>query len=103
IARNVLIVVGVVLTLYLIYLLRRPLGWIVVAMFLAVALSGPVNWVQRHTGRRGLGILLTYLGLLLVPVGIGALVVPPVVTGGNDPAHNAARHAVHLHNFCPRN
>ena len=103
IARNVLIIVGVVLTLYLIYLLRRPLGWIVVAMFLAVALSGPVNWVQRHTGRRGLGILLTYLGLLLVPVGIGALVVPPVVTGGNDLANNAPRYAADLQNFVQRN
>ena len=41
----VLIVVCVVLTLYLIYLLRRPLTWIFIAGFLAIALSGPVNFL----------------------------------------------------------
>jgi len=103
VVRNVLIVVAVVLTLYLIYLLRRPLGWIVVATFLAIALSGPVNWLHRRTGRRGPAILLTYLGLLLVPFGIGALVVPPVVTGGNDLANNAPRYAADLQDFVQRN
>jgi predicted PurR-regulated permease PerM len=101
--RTVLIIVAVVLSLYVLYLLRRPIGWLLVAAFIAVALSGPVNWVHRRTGRRGLGILLTYLGLLLVPFGIGALVVPPVVTGGNDLANNAPRYAADLQDFVQRN
>ena len=33
----------VVLALYLIYLLRKPIGWLLIATFLAIALSGPVN------------------------------------------------------------
>ena len=41
--RVVVIVTTVVLTLYLIYLLRQPLTWIFIAGFLAIALSGPVN------------------------------------------------------------
>jgi predicted PurR-regulated permease PerM len=103
VVRNVLIVVGVVVTLYLIYLLRRPIGWIVVALFLAVALSGPVNWLQRRIGRRGIAIALTYLGLLLVPFGISAIVVPPVVTGANDLAEDAPQYAADLQDFVQRN
>jgi predicted PurR-regulated permease PerM len=101
--RNVLIVVAVVLTLYLLYLLRRPLGWIVIATFLAIALSGPVNWLHIRIGRRGPAIAMTYVALLLVPVAIGAIVVPPVVTGGNDLANNAPRYASDVQDFVQRN
>ena len=48
--RTMLIVVGVVLALYLIYLLQKPLTWLVVAAFIAVAMSGPVNLLQRRCG-----------------------------------------------------
>ena len=48
IARNVLVVAGVVLVLYLIYLLRRPIGWLLGALFLTIALSGPVNVLSRR-------------------------------------------------------
>ena len=37
----VLTVVACVLALYLIYLLRKPLTWIFIAGFIAIALSGP--------------------------------------------------------------
>jgi predicted PurR-regulated permease PerM len=103
ILRNVLIVLGVVLTLYLLYLLRRPLGWLVIATFLAIALSGPVNWLHQRVGRRGPAIALTYLALLLVPVAIAAIVVPPVVTGGNDLANNAPKYAADLQDFVQKN
>jgi predicted PurR-regulated permease PerM len=103
ILRNVLIVLGVVLALYLVYLLRRPLGWLVIATFLAIALSGPVNWLHRRLGRRGPAIALTYIALLLVPIGIGAIVVPPVVTGGNDLANNAPRYAADVQDFVQKN
>jgi predicted PurR-regulated permease PerM len=101
--RNVLIVLGVVVALYVLYLLRRPLGWLVIATFLAIALSGPVNWLHRHLGRRGPAIALTYVALLLVPVALGAIVVPPVVTGANDLANNAPRYAGELQNFVQKN
>jgi predicted PurR-regulated permease PerM len=101
--RNVLIVVGVAITLYLLYLVRRPLGWLVIATFLAIAMSGPVNWLQRHLGRRGLAIALTYLGLLLMPVALGAIVVPPVVNGADDLANNAPRYAGDVQDFVQKN
>jgi predicted PurR-regulated permease PerM len=103
IARNVLVVVGVVLSLYLLYLLRRPLGWIVLAMFLAIAMSGPVNWLHRHIGRRGPSIAIAYIVLLLIPVALAGIVVPPVVTGGNDLANNAPKYASDLQRFVQRN
>ena len=101
--RNVLIVVAVAIVLYLLYLLRKPLGWIVVATFLAIAMSGPVNFIQRHIGRRGIAIGLAYLGLLLIPVGLGAIIVPPVVTGANDLANDAPRYAGDVQRFVQRN
>jgi predicted PurR-regulated permease PerM len=78
VVRTVLIVVLVVLSLYLIYLLRTPLSWLVIALFLAIALSGPVNLLHRHMPR-GLAILIAYLALILIPLGIAALVLPPLV------------------------
>ena len=101
--RNVLIIVAVAITLYLIYLLRRPIGWIVVATFLAIAMSGPVNFLHRHLGRRGIAIGLSYIGLLLVPVGLGAIILPPVVTGANDLANDAPRYAADVQDFVQKN
>ncbi|MEA2226921.1 MAG: hypothetical protein QOF04_551 [Solirubrobacteraceae bacterium] len=101
--RNVLIVVGVLLALYVAYLLRRPLGWIVVATFVAIALSGPVNWLQERRVRRGVAILITYAGVLLIPVAIGSIVVPPVVRGGNDLAESAPQYARDVQDFIARN
>ena len=76
VVRTVLIVVCIVLILYVIYLLRRPIGWLLVATFLAVALSGPVNVFNRYM-RRGFAIALVYLGLLAFPIALGAVIVPP--------------------------
>jgi predicted PurR-regulated permease PerM len=98
VARTVLTAVLVVLALYLLYLLRKPIGWLFIAMFLAIALSGPVNFLDRYM-KRGFAIALVYLGLLLVPVGIGAIVVPPIVNGGNDLAQNAPEYAQDVTDF----
>ena len=98
VVRTVLIVVAVLLCLYLIYLLRKPIGWLLIATFLAVALSGPVNLLHRRM-RRGFAIAIVYLGLLMIPVGIGALIVPPIVTGAEDLAQNAPQYAKDLTEF----
>jgi predicted PurR-regulated permease PerM len=86
--RVVLTVLLVVLTLYLIYLLRTPLTWIFIAGFLAIALSGPVNWLHRRTGRRGLAIAIVYVALILVPVLLAAILVPPLVEQLNNLVNN---------------
>jgi len=90
--RIVLVVVFVVITLYLLWLLRKPISWILIATFLAIALSPPVNWLSRRM-RRGLAIALTYVGLLAVPVLLIALLVPPLITEGNNFADNVPHYA----------
>jgi predicted PurR-regulated permease PerM len=100
--RTVLIVLCVVLTLYVIYLLRKPLGWLVVATFLAVAMSGPVNLLARRF-HRGLAIFLAYLGLLAIPVLLAAILVPPIVNGVNDLAAKAPEYAAEARDFVDKN
>src|SRR3954449_6865414 len=100
--RTVLIVVTVVLTLYLMYLLRRPIGWLLIAAFIATALAGPVNYLSRWI-RRGFAIALVYVGLLLVPIGIGFLVIPPVVTQVENFATNAPRYAQDARDYIEKN
>jgi predicted PurR-regulated permease PerM len=87
IVRIVLIVVAVAILLYLIYLVRKPLGWIFISVFLAVALSPPVNVLSRRM-RRGFAITIVYLTLLAIPVLLISLIVPPLVTEGNNFARN---------------
>src|SRR4051794_32662762 len=69
-----LVVVAVGLALYVIYRLRVPIGTLLLALFVAVALSGSVNALSRHM-RRGLAILLTYVAVIVIPLVILALLV----------------------------
>jgi predicted PurR-regulated permease PerM len=102
VARVVLIVLTILMTLYLVYLLRQPLTWIFIAGFLAIALSGPVNFLQRYM-KRGLAIALVYLGLILVPVAIGALLIPPIVEQLNNLINNLPQYARDLQEFVEEN
>ncbi|MGB2712385.1 MAG: AI-2E family transporter [Conexibacter sp.] len=91
VVRTVVIVLLVVAAIYVVYLLRTPLSWLVIATFLAIALSGPVNLLSRRMPR-GLAILIAYLGLILVPIGIAALVIPPLVRELTNLADNAPQY-----------
>jgi predicted PurR-regulated permease PerM len=102
IVRTVIVVVAVLLLLYLIYLLRRPIGWLLIATFIAVALSRPVNYLGRYM-RRGFAITIVYIGLLLVPIGIGALVIPPVISSVENFATNAPRYAEDARKYIEKN
>ena len=90
--RTVLIIVLVALALYVIYLVRKPISWLLIATFLAVALSAPVNLLSNHM-KRGFAITIVFLGLLAAPVAVGALVLPPIVNGTDDLARNAPAYA----------
>ena len=83
IVRIVLTVVCVAISLYLLYVLRQPISWILIAAFLAVALSPPVNVLARHM-RRGFAITIVFLGLLAIPIALIALIVPPLINEAND-------------------
>lgn len=100
--RTVLIVLLVVGILYLIWLLRTPLGWLVLAAFLAIALSGPVNLLSRRMPR-GLAIAVAYLCLVLIPIGLAAIVLPPVVREVSDLAKNAPHYVTDAQHWINHN
>jgi predicted PurR-regulated permease PerM len=102
IARTVLIVVGVLLILYVLYLLRKPVSWLVIAAFIAVAAAGPVSLLQRHM-KRGFAIAITYLVIILIPIGLGAALVPPLVSQAQDLADNAPSYAQDVEDYVHRN
>jgi predicted PurR-regulated permease PerM len=83
IVRVVATVVASAIALYLIYLLRTPIGWLCVATFVAVSVAAPVGLLERHMPR-GAAIALVYLTLILIPIGIGVILIPPAVTAGSD-------------------
>lgn len=95
ILRVVTIVLLVIGALYVIYLLRKPISWIVIASFIAVALSGPVNLMSRRFPR-GLAVLFAYLGLVLIPVGIAAIVIPPLVREATNLANDVPGYVTDL-------
>jgi predicted PurR-regulated permease PerM len=102
ILRIVLVIVGVVLSLYVLYLLRKPIGWIVLATFIAVAMSAPVNLLARHM-HRGLAIALAYLGLLAIPILLALILIPPIVNGVDDLAGKAPQYAADAQDYVQKN
>ena len=97
-----MIVFAAALVAYVVYLLRRPITWLFIAAFIALALAPPVRFLNRRM-RRGFAIAIVYIGLLLVPIGLGALVVPPVVTQAQHFVDNAPRYAKDVSNYIERN
>ncbi len=100
--RVALVVVAVVLTLWLMYLLRKPLTWIFIAGFLAVALSGPVSVLHRRM-RRGIAIAIVYMVTILTPFLLMGLLVPPLVTQANNLVQNLPEYAQQVTEFVNSN
>jgi predicted PurR-regulated permease PerM len=84
VARITLTVAGVLLLLYLLYIVRSVLILVFIAGFLALALGPAVDFFQRRGMPRSLAILSTYLSIFTAIVGVGLLIVPPVVNGVNN-------------------
>lgn len=83
VARAIATVIVSVVSLYVIYLLRTPILWLVLATLLAIAASGPVNLLAKRM-KRGAAIAIVYLCFLLIPAAFGALLLPPLVTSAVD-------------------
>jgi predicted PurR-regulated permease PerM len=65
--------------LYLTWELRQILRWLVVALFLAVALDPAVSWLSARRVPRSLAILVVFAVVILAFGALGVLVVPPLV------------------------
>jgi predicted PurR-regulated permease PerM len=102
IARTVVIAVAVLLSLYVVYLLRGPISWLIIAAFIAIAAAGPVNLLQRYM-KRGFAIAIVYLIIILIPIGLSALLVPPIVGEVEDLAANAPEYAQDVEDYVNKN
>jgi predicted PurR-regulated permease PerM len=96
--RTVLIVLTVIVAVYIIYLLRKPISWLVIAAFVAIAVSGPVAILSRHMPR-GLAIATVYLTLLAVPIVLAALLIPPLVGQAEDLAQDVPGYVQDVEDF----
>lgn len=102
ILRTIAAVVASALSLYLVYRLRTPLLWLVIATILAIAASGPVNLLARKM-RRGLAIAIVYMTIFLVPLAFGAALIPPLVNSAVDLARDAPAYAQDVQDQLERN
>jgi predicted PurR-regulated permease PerM len=72
------------LALLLVYLAWNVLSWIVIAIFLAMALNPAVEALERRGMKRLWAASLVFALALLTLTGIGFLVIPPLLTQVNE-------------------
>jgi predicted PurR-regulated permease PerM len=86
--RAILSVIGVVLAvaivLEVIWVTRSVIIWVLIALFLAMALNPAVEFLVRRGIRRGPAVGIVFVGAILVIVGIAATFVPTLVREVND-------------------
>ena len=78
--RVLLIVLCVAITLEVVWIARHVLAWVVIALFLALALNPLVNWIERRSGLgRGPAIAVAYLIVVVAIAGVGASFLPRLI------------------------
>ena len=86
--RAILTVIGVVLAaaivLQVLWVTRSVIIWVLIALFLAMALNPAVELLVRRGMRRGPAVGIVFVGAILVIVGIAATFVPTLVREVND-------------------
>ena len=87
--RTILVVLGIVISVWalvqVVMVTRQVITWVLVALFLAIALSPAVDWLQRKgIRRRGYAVALTSLAVAGVIALIGWLVIPHLVDQVNQ-------------------
>jgi predicted PurR-regulated permease PerM len=91
-ARDVLIVVGVVLAvalgLFLLFELRRVLVWLFLAVFFAAVLAPLVERVERSVKRRGLAVAIVVIAITVLLGGIAFAFAKPVISQSVEFAEN---------------
>jgi predicted PurR-regulated permease PerM len=78
-------IIAVAVVLEVIWIARHILTWIVIALFLTLALNPAVEWFQSHgLKRRGAAAAVTFLLAIAFIVAIGFTFVPTLVNQVND-------------------
>src|SRR5439155_10699253 len=89
--RTILAVFGLVIAVWahlpVVSLARHVLVWIVISLFLALAINPLVEWLQRRDlrglRRRGVATTVAFLLVLLAVAAVGALFIPTLVDNVN--------------------
>ena len=86
--RAILTVIGVVLAaaivIQVLWVTRSVIIWVLIALFLAMALNPAVEVLVRRGMRRGPAVGIVFVGAILVIVGIAATFVPTLIREVND-------------------
>jgi predicted PurR-regulated permease PerM len=85
----VVTVVASAFALYILYLVRQPISYILLALFIATATSPLVGALSRHM-KKGYAIAIVYAGILVLPILIVWILIGPLL-----------RSAAHLVNNLP--
>jgi predicted PurR-regulated permease PerM len=78
------ILLGVAIVLYVLWVARHVLSWLLIALFLALALNPAVELLQRRGLGRGTASGITFVVALAVVAGLGALFIPALVDQVNS-------------------
>jgi predicted PurR-regulated permease PerM len=78
-----LVVLGVMLGFWLLYLGRIALFSLFTAMVISTAIAPPVDWLRRRGLPVGAGVVLIYLLLIAGVAGVGLLVIPLLTVQGS--------------------
>jgi len=70
--------IGIILGLYLLYLISDIVLMLFIAVIIAAAIDGPVDWLAKHKVRRVFGTAIMYLAIFLLLALFFYLVLPPL-------------------------
>jgi predicted PurR-regulated permease PerM len=86
--RAVVVVLGIILSavaiIAFLFLAWRVITWILIALFLSLALNPAVEYFERRGLRRVVASILVFLLALVAFAGLGALLIPPLITQVED-------------------
>jgi predicted PurR-regulated permease PerM len=86
--RAVLVVLGIILAavgiIAFVFFAWHIITWILIALFLSMALNPAVEFFERHGLRRGIASLVVFVLALVAFSGLGALVLPPLISQIDD-------------------
>src|SRR3989344_5635552 len=77
--KTVLFTIGVLLGLWLIFLVKDIIILIFLSIIVVSALLKPVEWLHSKRVPRTFAVIITYLGLVLIISGIVSVMIPPLV------------------------
>ena len=91
------VLLGVAIALWVVWVAHRVITWVLVALFLALALNPAVRFLQTHgLRRRGAAAAVIYLAAMGVAALMAALFIPPLVDQADGLAEAAPQYVADI-------